>query len=64
MANNQGIMHAAPKTGGVPLCRKRNAHMSVAIDAFRSDPKPCKRCVATLTKMDAAAAKRAARKAA
>lgn len=60
MTNNQGIMHAAFKIGGTPLCRKKNAHMSVSIDAFRSYPKPCKRCIIVLAKMDASAKRKRA----
>lgn len=58
MVHNRGIMHAAHKVGGTPLCRKRNAHMSVAIEAFRSDPLPCKRCLSVVAKMGAAARRR------
>ncbi len=64
MVNNQGIMHAAHRMGGEPLCRKRNAHMSTTVENFRNEPKQCKRCVAKVLKMDAVTAKRLAREAA
>lgn len=55
---NQGIMHAAFKTGGQPLCRSRRAHMSVCVEQFRTDQKQCKRCAASLAKMDAKRARK------
>jgi hypothetical protein len=59
--NNQGIMHAAYTHGGYPLCKNRTAHMSTIIEKFRAEPKPCKRCLAKVAKMDELAARKAAR---
>jgi hypothetical protein len=61
VANNQGITHAAFRDGGEPLCKNRNAHTSTGLDKFRTDPQPCKRCAAKLSKIDAVTAKREAR---
>ncbi len=58
-ANNQGIMHAAHRVGGEPLCRNRNAHMSTSIDKFRGEPLRCKRCQAKVEKIDSVAWRKA-----
>jgi len=51
---NQGIMHAAYKTGGEPFCKTRRAVMSVNIEEFRTTVwTPCKRCTAKVAKLDA-----------
>lgn len=60
MVNNTGIMHAAYKRGGEPLCHTRNAHMSTTVELFRAEPKPCKRCAVKVAKMDAIVARREA----
>jgi hypothetical protein len=64
MTNNQGIMHAAITAGGMPLCRRPNAHMSTTIESFRVAGKQCKRCAAIVAKMDASAARKEAFRAA
>lgn len=56
--NNQGIMHAAGKMGGEPLCRNRKAHMSTTLEEFRAYPKQCKRCAGKVAKIDAIKRKR------
>jgi len=62
MCNNQGIIHAAYSDGGRPLCKNRNAHMSSAIEKFRTyGTSQCKKCAAHLAKMDAVKARKAAR---
>jgi hypothetical protein len=61
-ANNQGIYHL--NLGGRVACKNQSAHMFIKLDEFRAPGLRCKRCVAVVTKMDASAAKRAARVAA
>jgi hypothetical protein len=58
--NNQGIFHL--RVGNDTACKARNAIMYIHVDEFRAHTGlRCKRCVAKLAKMDAVAAKRAAR---
>lgn len=52
-ANNQGIMHLARKSGGVPVCRNIRAHMSAPREVFKFDHKQCKKCAAILAKWEA-----------
>lgn len=60
MTNNQGLFHL--NLNGAVACKRTNAHMYIKIDEFRSTAsRRCARCVALLAKMDASAAKRAAR---
>jgi hypothetical protein len=62
--NNQGVDHISRTTGGTTLCKNRNAYMSISIERFRADDgtgRYCRRCMASLAKMDAAKAKRDAR---
>lgn len=62
-ANNQGIWHL--NLNGAVACKNQSAHMFVKIDEFRTiNGRLCARCVKVLAKMDASAAKRAARLAA
>jgi predicted Zn-dependent protease len=52
--NNQGIDHISRTTGGVPLCKNRNAYMSISIERYRADDGTghyCRRCLASLAKM-------------
>jgi hypothetical protein len=60
-ANNQGIVHfrLAGRTG----CKRplMSVHMATDIEKFRAEPRQCARCAAALAKIDAVAAKRAAR---
>lgn len=50
---NQGIMHAAYKTGGDALCKTRRSIMTLNIEEFRVMLwQPCKRCAAKVAKMD------------
>lgn len=51
--NNQGIMHLAHKSGGLPVCRKTRAHMSAPREVFKLDAKQCKKCAAILAKWEA-----------
>lgn len=61
--NNQGIFHL--NLNGAVACKNRMAHMFIKIDEFRTiQGKRCKRCEKVLAKLDASAAKKAARLAA
>jgi hypothetical protein len=62
MTNNQGIFHL--NLGGRVACKNQKAHMFIKLDEFRSPGPRCKRCSAIVTKLDASAAKKAAREAA
>ena len=59
MTNNQGIAHLALRTGGFPLCRNRNAFISVAITDRANEAKVCKRCAAKAEKSIELSARRA-----
>jgi len=65
-ANNQGIWHL--NLNGAVACKRQTAHMYIKIDEFRAygmaNHRRCVRCVALLAKMDASAARKAAREAA
>lgn len=53
MIMNQGIMHLSFQArGGRTACNMRFAHMSTTVERFRLKPVQCKRCAATLAKMD------------
>jgi hypothetical protein len=61
-ANNQGIAHL--RLQGRTACKRAliSVHIAVAsIEAFRAEPRPCARCVVAVGKMEAVAARRAAR---
>lgn len=61
-ANNQGIAHL--RLQGRTACKRAliSVHIAVAsVERFRAEERPCARCAAAVAKMDAVAAKRAAR---
>lgn len=60
-SNNQGIVHF--RFSGRTGCKRAliSVHIATDIDTFRREPRQCARCAAALAKMDAVAAKRAAR---
>src|SRR5271170_7769815 len=50
--NNQGIAHLAFRIGGQPLCKNRNAFVTVTPDNHMGY-RICKRCEAKVTKSEA-----------
>lgn len=62
MTNNQGISHL--NLNGAVACKNQTAHMFIKIDEFRATTgRRCARCCKVLAKMDASAARKAAREA-
>jgi len=50
MANN-GIIHLSFQRGGKPFCNTRRSHMSTTVEESHKWGTICKRCEATLRKM-------------
>jgi hypothetical protein len=59
--NNQAIAHLGTGgAGGRPWCGRRNAHISVALESFKSGAwRQCARCAAKLAKSEAKAVSKA-----
>lgn len=58
--NNQGIAHVGFKAGSVPFCKSRRALIVCAIENADKWPRLCARCEASMAKMKARKAAKAA----